>query len=74
MKAREVIALVSNKDFEMMKSKMKKKRSEGRRSLMRQRKISHGAEVPAKPRVEGQSFVVTVGICNWKISEFQHAW
>lgn len=33
---------------------------------MRQRKISHGAEVPAKPRVEGQSFVVTVGICNWK--------
>lgn len=74
MKAREVIALVSNRDFEIMKSKMKKKRSAGRRSLMRQRKISHGAEVPAKARVEGQSFVVTVGICNWKISEFQHAW
>lgn len=52
-----------NKDFEMMKSKMKK-RSEGRRILMRPTKMSHGAEVPAKPRGEGQSFVVTGGIFN----------
>lgn len=60
--------------FEMMKSKMKKKISKGRRALMRRRKISHGADVPAKPRVEGQSFVFIGGIFNWRISEFQLFW